>query len=81
MSFEEEFPNLIAYDIKVVPVFTDEQRVVPINFIQHHCLDKNKVREALDKVLMTQHPRQTGKTMTQMLLLDIKVKIIKELKL
>lgn len=42
ITFEEQFPSLKNFNCMV-----DER--IPINWIQKYCIDKQKVKEAIDK--------------------------------
>lgn len=49
MTFEEEFPNLIAYRYDKFIDGTDYVDAIPTNKVIEYCLDKERVKEALDK--------------------------------
>lgn len=48
-SFEEQFPSL-----KGKEEWTESVGFIPDSMIQEHCVDKQKVREAIEKVLKNQ---------------------------
>ena len=49
MSFEKEFPGLVAYDREVCPAYTenDLSRVCTVSQIQERCLSKKRVKKAI----------------------------------
>lgn len=88
MSFEDDFPSLMKFYLESEKVAWD--RMSPHQEFQRklsglkeqiklHCLDKQRVREAIEKPITIHGARQTGKTFMRMLLFKEQMRIKKEL--
>lgn len=88
MTFEEEFPSLKGKEACVEFENGDEYETLSIwkSDIQKYCLDKQRVREAIDKVFVIPSPedsrqisRQIGKSMTVVWMIEQNLQLKKEL--